>query len=72
MEKEIFELRPDEDFIELMKVLKIKQIAQTGGHAKIMIESGDVFVNGEQEFRKRKKLRKGDLIQLEGFEIKIV
>lgn len=72
MEKEIFELRPDEDFIELIKILKIKQIAQTGGHAKIIIESGDVFVNGEQEFRKRKKLRKGDLIQLEGFEIKIV
>lgn len=72
MEKNTFELKPNEEYIELMKLLKIKQIAQTGGHAKIIIDNGEVQVNGEQELRKRKKLRKGDLIVLEGFEIKIV
>jgi len=72
MEKGTFDLRENEEYIELMKVLKVMQIAQTGGHAKLLIENGEVFVNGEQEFRKRKKLRKGDLITLEGIEIEIV
>ncbi len=72
MEKTSFELKENEEYIELMKVLKIKQIAQTGGHAKLLITDGFVQVNGEQEFRKRKKLRKGDLIVAEGVEIKIV
>lgn len=72
MEKDTFELKPNEEYIELMKLLKIKQIAQTGGHAKIIIDNGEVQVNGEQELRKRKKLRKGDLIVLEGIEIEIV
>ena len=71
MQKDIFTLRPDDEFIELMKLLKIKQIAQTGGHAKIIIENGEVTVNGEQEFRKRKKLRPGDLIEVEGNVIEI-
>lgn len=62
MENKTFELRNNEEYIELIKVLKILGIAQTGGHGKIIIEDGDITVNEEQEFRKRKKLRKGDLI----------
>lgn len=72
MKKETFELRNDEAFIELIKLLKLKQIAQTGGHAKLIIEEGIVLVNGEKELRKRKKLRKGDLIKVENTEIEIV
>ncbi len=72
MEKQNFELRNNEEFVELNKILKLKQIAQTGGHAKILIEDGLVQVNGEVEFRKRRKMRKGDLILIEGIEIEIV
>lgn len=72
MQKENFELRPDEEYIELMKLLKIKQIAQTGGHAKILIEEGEVSVNGTTEFRKRNKLRKGDLITVGNIAIEII
>jgi len=71
MEKDIFNLRPDDDFIELIKLLKLKNIAQTGGHAKMMVEEGLVKVNGTVEFRKRNKLRPGDLIELEGIIIEI-
>lgn len=71
MDKEVFELRENEEFIELMKLLKILQVAQTGGHAKLIIEEGVVTVNGEQEFRKRKKLRNGDLVQIEDLQIEI-
>lgn len=72
MKKETFELRKEEEFIELMKLLKIKQIAQTGGHAKFIIDEGAVMLNGETELRRRKKLRKGDVISIENFEIEIV
>ena len=68
---EIFNLRPEDEFIELMKLLKFKQIAQTGGHAKIIIEEGQVKVNGKKEFQKRKKLRTGDIIEVKGNVIKI-
>ncbi len=70
--KETFTLKKEEEFIELIKLLKIKRIAQTGGHAKIMIENGEVVVNNEIEFRKRKKLRKGDIILVSNFEIEIL
>ena len=69
--KDIFNLRADEEFIELVKLLKIKQIAQTGGHAKMMVEEGLVTVNGEKEHRKRKKLRVGDVVESEGVIIEI-
>lgn len=61
-----------DDYIELMKLLKLLRIAQTGGHAKIIVEEGEVVRNGEQEFRKRAKLRKGDVIEVGGQTIKIV
>ncbi|NOQ73516.1 MAG: RNA-binding S4 domain-containing protein [Crocinitomix sp.] len=72
MEKQTFELRNNEEFVALNKILKIKQIAQTGGHAKLLIEDRLVSVNGEIESRIRRKMRKGDLISLEGIEIEIV
>ena len=72
MQKDTFNLKPNEEFIELIKLLKIKQIVQSGGHGKIMIENGEVMVNGEQEFRKRKKLRHGDLVEVEGLSIGII
>ncbi len=71
MEKDTFKLRPTDEYIELITLLKLKQIAQTGGHAKIIVEDGLVNVNGEQEFRKRKKLRAGDIVEMEEVTISI-
>ena len=67
-----FNLRPTDEFIELNKLLQVLEIAQTGGHAKILIENGDVTVNGEVEFRKRNKLRGGDVIEVDGLKIQIL
>ena len=71
MKEDHFTLRPDDEFIELVKLLKLKQIAQSGGHAKMMIEEGLVKLNGEPEFQKRKKLRAGDVITLADISIEI-
>lgn len=59
------------DYIELVKLLKLIGIAETGGHAKIMIESGEVWLNGNPEFRKRAKLRPGDLVEAMDEKIRI-
>ncbi|MGB1120451.1 MAG: RNA-binding S4 domain-containing protein [Saprospiraceae bacterium] len=72
MQTEIVQLKPNSEFIELMKLLKFTQIAQTGGHAKILIEDGEIFVNGEVEYRKRRKLREGDVVTFEDMEVKVV
>lgn len=60
------EYKLSSEYIELLKLLKLIGIAQTGGHAKIMIEEGEVIRNGEPEFRKRAKLRVGDKIEVLG------
>jgi ribosome-associated protein len=60
MEEIQFELT--EEYIELIKLLKVLTLAQTGGHAKMIVDNGEVMRNDEQEFRKRAKLVKGDVI----------
>jgi len=52
--------------IRLDQFLQIKGIAQTGGHAKLLIQDGEVFVNGEVEMRRRRKLIAGDIVSVDG------
>ena len=54
----------DGEYIELMALLKAVGIAQTGGHAKMIVDEGNVIRNGEVELRRRAKCRKGDKIQI--------
>ena len=50
--------------IQLDQFLKWAGIAQTGGHAKLMISEGFITVNGEEEKRRSRKLLPGDKIQI--------
>ncbi|HWI63821.1 MAG TPA: S4 domain-containing protein YaaA [Symbiobacteriaceae bacterium] len=54
------------EFITLDAFLKWAGVADTGGHAKTLIASGQVQVNGEVELRRGRKLRLGDRIALQG------
>ena len=58
--------------VELHKILKFEGMVPSGGVAKLAIESGDVFVNGEVETRKRKKIVAGDVIEFNGEKIRLV
>ena len=53
------------EYIELTQLLKAVNIAQTGGHAKIIVEEGAVIRDGEVETRKRAKIRKGEEVKVE-------
>jgi ribosome-associated protein len=72
MEKRTFKLKPDSPYIELVKLLKIEQISESGGHGKLLIEEGGISVNGQEEFRKRRKLYKGDVVKIDAVQIEIV
>ena len=71
MKKNIFNLKPTDEFIELIRLLKYENIANTGGHAKILVEDGFVYVNDELEFRKRRKLRPGDVVECDGTIVEV-
>ena len=60
-----------EDFIRLDSAMKLANMVVTGGHAKIVIQDGEVKVNGEVCTMRGKKLRKGDRVEFEnnGFVI---
>jgi ribosome-associated protein len=59
------------EFIELIKLLKLLRIAESGGQAKMMVDEGEVTLNGKPESRKRAKLRPGDVIRIFGKAITI-
>jgi Uncharacterized conserved protein len=67
---EVYQLN-GEDYIELIKLLKIMRIAESGGQAKQIVDDGLIYRNGEQEFRKRAKLRSGDVIEVFEYKIQI-
>jgi ribosome-associated protein len=50
--------------ITLNDALKLSGMAETGGQAKLLIQSGKVKVNGVVETRRKKQLKEGDVIQV--------
>jgi ribosome-associated protein len=64
-----FELKTE--YIELIKLLKVMRLVETGGHAKLVVEDGEVLLNGETEYRKRAKLRVGDIVEYNGQTVEI-
>ena len=55
-----------EDFIRLDSAMKLANLVVTGGHAKIVIQNGEVKVNNEVCKMRGKKLYKGDKVEFEG------
>ena len=65
VEKKQVSKKIDTDFIRLDAFLKMCDAVQTGGHAKIVIQEGEVRVNGEVCTQRGKKLRRGDNAEFE-------
>ncbi|WP_300276718.1 RNA-binding S4 domain-containing protein [Peptacetobacter sp.] len=68
----MIEIKIDSDYIKLDQAIKLADIASTGGHAKFLILEGLVKVNGEIETRRGKKLFNGDIIDVDGEQIKVI
>lgn len=61
-----------EEYIKLGQALKAAGLVSSGLEAKIVIQDGEVFVNGEIETRRGKKLFGGETVSFDGQEIQIV
>ncbi len=57
--------------IELCKLLKLENLAESGGEAKHLIAEGRVRVNGAVETRKRRKIVSGDVIEIGSEQLKV-
>ena len=57
-------LKPNQEFITLQSVLQVGDIISTGGMAKAFLETENVYVNGELERRRGRKLYPGDKVEV--------
>ena len=60
------------EHITLDALLKATGLASSGGHAKVVIASGEVRVNGEAELRRGRKLRAGDEVAMGAEKVRLV
>lgn len=70
MEKIDFELT--QEYIELIKLLKLLNLCESGSEAKLVVDEGLVKFNDIVEFQRRKKLRKNDVVLFQNTEIRII
>ena len=56
----------DSDMIRLGQFLKLADLIDTGGEAKVLISVGDVRVNGEVDTRRGRQLHPGDVVSVRG------
>jgi len=66
---EIIKLK--EEYIKLGQALKAAGFVDSGVEAKFVIQDGLVLVNGNVEYQRGKKLVDGDVVDFEGYQIKI-
>ncbi len=53
-----------EPAITLGQALKASDIVGSGGEAKVLIQAGEVLVNGEVETRRGRQLVPGDVVEV--------
>ncbi len=61
-----------EEYIKLDSLLKLAGGVETGGQAKVVIQSGEVMLNGEVCTQRGRKIRTGDKVNFEDLEINVL
>ncbi len=65
------EIKIRDEFIKLGQALKLAGLVDSGVDAKYVIQDGLVKVNGEQEFRRGRKLYQGDVFSYQGQDVRV-
>jgi ribosome-associated protein len=60
------------DHITLDALLKATGLAASGGNAKALIAAGEVFVDGQAELRRGRKLREGQVVTFGSQRIQVI
>ena len=71
MSKEIKTISIYTEYITLGQLLKLADVIFEGGEAKDYLASNKVYVNGEEDERRGKKIRPGDTVELPSLIIKV-
>lgn len=66
------QIKIKDDYIKLGQALKLAGMVGSGVEAKVMIQDGQVLLNGEVELQRGKKLHHGDVISFQGEEAEII
>lgn len=66
------EFRLKDEFIKLGQLLKATGLVYSGVDAKIVIQDGEVKVDGEVETRRGRKIYEGMLVEFDGEVVKVV
>lgn len=61
----------DRDHVELNQLLKLVGLCDSGGAGKMLVASGEVYVDGQQELRKTCKIHAGQTVSLGDVEIQV-
>lgn len=61
------EVQISTEYITLGQFLKLADVIQSGGMAKWFLSEHEVFINGELDVRRGRKLRVGDKIEIPQF-----
>lgn len=65
------EIKITTEFIKLDSLLKFSGLVETGGEAKILIQEGQILVNGEVCTMRGKKIRPGDRVSISGEDAEV-
>ncbi|MCI9072010.1 MAG: RNA-binding S4 domain-containing protein [Lachnospiraceae bacterium] len=68
----MLEMKIRDDFIKLGQAMKLADLVDSGVDAKLVIQDGQVSVNGEAEYQRGRKLRDGDVFEFDGTQVKVV
>ena len=68
----MIEFKVEGDYIPMIQLLKATHLVDTGGEAQIVVADGEVKYNGEVDYRKRLKVKKGDVVEFRGTKIKVL
>jgi ribosome-associated protein len=60
------------EFIPLIQLLKATGVVGSGGDAQAVVTQGLVKYNGEVDYRKRLKVRVGDIITFDTYKIEVI
>ena len=66
---ETIEITIHTPFIKLEQLLKLAGLTDTGGFAKALIQQGEILVNGEVCTMRGKKIRNGDRVTADRYEV---
>ncbi len=66
------QIREEDEFIKLGQLLKKAGMVSSGVEAKVVIQDGEVLVNGEVETRRGKKIYDGDEVTFDGETVRVV